>query len=340
MSYEIIEIGLLTAKIESTYGTDPVPTIGANAIPTVDKINFEIVSEAVPRKPMDGAVIMPVVGFNTMKHARMSFGYELRGNRTTGAVPDISSGSISNAIEIDCLLRACNLVAGYTAESAGGARDGSVTYTPKTFTDNTDPSVTLYFYTQGKLHKLIGARGTVKFRFAADKMAYADFVFTGFYTTPTDNTFPTQSNIIFLATKPPLFSNNFATLNAYQGRVQNIELDLGNDVQVRPDVSKVNGINSFLIVDRDTKGKIDPEADSIANWPIFADFESSTVRGLALRVGSLTGNMIELGATIEYKNIPYADRNKIRTHGIDFDVVRSDLSAAVTEASALFLVFK
>jgi hypothetical protein len=339
MSYEIIEIGLLTAKIESTYGTDPVPTIGANAIPTIDALKWDPASDALPRKPFDGAIIAPIPGYNTMKRGKISFTYELRGNRTNGVTADISSGSSANAVEIDALLKACNLTPVYTPESGGG-RNGSVNYYLKTFTDNTDPSVTLYWYTQRKLHKLTGARGTVKFRWSADKMVYADFEFTGFYIRPADNTFPTQSSITFLDTKPPLFSlAQVVSIGSYAtARIQNAEFDIGNEVVLCPDALATNGIGRFLIVDRSSKGKIDPEADEVANWGIFADWEASTPRAVTVGTpqgGSVSGNILQMSATAEFKNVPYADRNKVRTHGLDFDIVRSALSSAETTAFSL-----
>lgn len=188
--------GLLLAKIESAYGTDPVPTGGLNVIAvTREGVNFSGNFEHLTRMILDGT-ISKVSGRNAMPSTKLSFRVELRGNRTTGGTDtDITSGASAQAIEIDCLLRACDLEATYTAETTDGARDGYVTYKPTVPTDE-GASVTFYYFTGSKLHIITGAKGTLKGSMEAGKFAYLDFEFSGVYNDVRDAALPAAGSYL------------------------------------------------------------------------------------------------------------------------------------------------
>lgn len=192
--------GLLLAKIESTYGTDPVPTGAASVIAvTRDGVSFDASFEHLTRMILDGT-ISKVSGTNAMPSAKLSFRVELRGNRTTGATDtDISDGTSTYAIQIDPLLRACDLAATYTAETGSGNRDGYVTYKPTVPTDE-GASVTFYYFSGKKLHIITGAKGTVKGVMEAGKMGYLDFEFSGIYNDCRDAALPAAGNYLATAT--------------------------------------------------------------------------------------------------------------------------------------------
>ena len=321
---ELKVIGLLAAKIESSYGTDPVPTAASNSLPVVgDTLSYSIGSTAVPRVALDGQMGRQA-GFNSLRMITLKFSYELRGNRTDGVTADISAGAIGNKVELDALLRACNMAATYTAETVNGARDGYVTYTPTTPSGVGD-SVAFYFWTKSKLHKVLGAKGTFTVTVEAGKMPIIEFEFKGFYITPTDATFPT--NAAFLDTKPPLVENMGLVFDADSGLVvQKAVFTKGNNVAMRPDANSAKGYAGFIITDFDSKGTIDPEAGTEASHPYFADWESSKIKSLDIGyIGSDSGNKIGISVLAEQKNINYADRNGVRIHNVEFDIVRSGL---------------
>lgn len=197
---ERTNFGLLLAKIESTYGTDPVPTGGLNTIGiTRDGVTFAPNFDHLTRMILDGT-ISKVSGVNTMPSTKLSFRVELRGNRTTGATDtDISDGTSTYKVEIDPLLRACDLAATYTAETSSGARDGYVTYKPTVPTDE-GASVTFYYYSGDKLHIITGAKGTVKGVLEAGKLGSLDFEFSGIYNDCRDAALPAAGNYLATAT--------------------------------------------------------------------------------------------------------------------------------------------
>src|SRR4051812_25137269 len=108
-TFERSVFGLLLAKIETTYGTDPVPVASANLIAvTKAGVKFDAKFDHLTRSILDGT-LGKAAGSNVLPEVSLSFDVEIRGNRTTGAVADISAGASANAIEIDALLQACDL---------------------------------------------------------------------------------------------------------------------------------------------------------------------------------------------------------------------------------------
>ena len=103
---EIKEIGALTVKAEATYGTDPVPTIAANLIPTLrNSFAYKVSSTPVERAILDGSLDR-LAGFNILPNVELSFTYECRGNlRNGGTQLDITNGTSTQALEIalECL---------------------------------------------------------------------------------------------------------------------------------------------------------------------------------------------------------------------------------------------
>jgi hypothetical protein len=188
--------GLLLAKIESTYGTNPAPTGGLNTIAvTRQGVTFAPNFDHLTRMLLDGT-ISKVSGQNAMPSTKLSFRVELRGNYTNGGTDtDISSGASAQAVEIDCLLRACDLTATYTPESTDGARDGYVTYTP-TVPTSEGASVTFYYFTGETLHIITGAKGTMKAVLEAGKYGYLDFEFSGIYNDAMDAALPAAGNYL------------------------------------------------------------------------------------------------------------------------------------------------
>jgi len=86
------KIGLLLAKAESTYNTDPTPTAAANAIAVVrGQVGFEPQSDAVVREILDGG-LSTIPGDNALPRVKLTFTVELVGNRVDGTQADIAVG--------------------------------------------------------------------------------------------------------------------------------------------------------------------------------------------------------------------------------------------------------
>jgi hypothetical protein len=312
---------LLLAKQEVTYGTDPAPVATANTIAiTRQGVNFSPGFDHLTRMILDGT-ISKVSGLNAMPEVSLSFEVELRGNRTDGVAADISKGDSAHAVEVDCLLQACDLSPTYTAETTLGARNGQVVYKPIVPVDE-GKSVTFYFYSGLKRHKILGAKGTVKLSTEAGKFGKLMFEFRGLYVAVTDAGIP--GTITWLDTKPPLSSSG--SVDSFTPVFTKLDVDLGNKLSRRDDANSANGVKGFLITDRDSNLTIDPESVAEATHPIWADLAGGAQRQISGLSGAQTGNIIALTFSCVSKGVSYGDRSGIRTQSIDYSIERSNIS--------------
>lgn len=320
---ERTNFGMLLAKIEGTYGTDPTPTAAANLI-AISRAGFSYAPkfDHLVRQLLDGT-ISKVSGLNAMPEVALNFDLEIRGNRTNGSTADISAGASGQAIEIDPLLQACDLAPTYTAETTGGARDGNVIYKPTVPTDE-GKSVTFYFYSGLKVHKILGAKGTVKGTLQAGQFGKLTFNFMGLYVSVTDASIPGSPS--WLNTKPPIFINSGSTIDSYSPVFQKIDFDLGAKVQRRDDANATSGVRGFMIVDRDSKCSIDPESVAEGTNPVWADLEGGVARTVTGKVGTQTGNKFQATFAAVSAAAAYADRSNIRTQQIDYSIERANIS--------------
>ena len=154
---------VITAKIETTYGTDSAPTAASNAIlastPRITPISSNNVDRDLVRPFLGGSE--QLVGTRSVA---CEFTCELAGAGTAGNAPNYGP-----------LLRACALAQTITA----GTR---VDYTP--ITDGQE-SVTIKWYDDGVLHMVTGARGNVTIALNSGERPELRFSFTGLYSTPT-----------------------------------------------------------------------------------------------------------------------------------------------------------
>lgn len=261
---------LVLVKSESTYGTDPTPTGSSNAILTMDcdiKETFEPVERNVQiasmsRKPSLGA----------MKYAEVTFKTEI-----------VGSGSVGTAPRLGALFKAC-------AFSETVSAGSSVIYTP-----NSSPitSCTVYVYLDGLRHIVNGALGTFKLSAEAGKQAMLEFTFKGLWTTPTDTALATPT---FESTvdAPPIVKSASLTWNSNSNLiVRMLEIEMQNNIAMRPSVNAATALYGFHITDRKPKFSIDPEAESVATVDWRSDVLTNP-RQLSMVIGATAGNICTL----------------------------------------------
>lgn len=178
---------VLVAKVESVYNTDSTPT-GAEAMliskPTLNPLN----ANNVPRD-----VIIGYLGSKEHLVGSMfqecSFDVELVGGGTAGTRPAWGD-----------LMLAC----GWAETATVGTR---VDYT---LVSAAFQSVSLYWYDDGLLHKLLGARGDVSIKMTSGGIPVLSFSFKGLYlaAAATSNVTPTLTGF-----KAPLVVNEQNTMD-------------------------------------------------------------------------------------------------------------------------------
>jgi len=284
----LIKKQLLLAKEEGTYGVDPSPTVGANAILVMEP-QFKENVEEIERDPSakDIGFMASVDGIKT---AELTFKVELRGSAAKGSAPEIGD-----------LLEACGLAETVTAGS-------SVVYSPVSVNHN---SVTIYNYAMDNtgsaiLKKLTGARGTFKITGEAGKLAYVEFTFTGKYNAPSDVAAPGDPT--YLAVTPQKVASQTLSLNAETDLiVQSVAIDMANEVSVGASVSGANGVNDIQIISRKPTIELNPEQVLVTDYDFRID-QLTTPRAFSMDIGSGIGKVTITAPALNIVEITPGDK--------------------------------
>ena len=65
-----------------------------------------------------------------------------------------------------------------------------------------------------------------------------------------------------------------------------------SDIRIRPDVNGSDGYNGTRIVGRSPEGRVDPEADLVANQDFWKELADSERMPFQMRVGQVAGNTV------------------------------------------------
>lgn len=216
---------LMLAKIEASYGVDPVPTSAANAI-EVKNIQFQPMEGTSETRDFETLYLGGQSEIPAGLHAKLTGEVELVGSGTAGTAP--GWGPIMRALGMAEVIVATT----------------SVTYNP---ISSSMESVAIYFTIGATRHVMLGCRGTGSIEINAQKIPVLKFTLTGTFTIPTESA-PTagvysafKAALLATSTNTPVF-----TVDGISMVMVNYSLDLANDVQQR----LLIGSESILIVDR------------------------------------------------------------------------------------------
>jgi hypothetical protein len=265
---------VVLAKIETTYGTDAVPTVAANAILLTDLTITPLQSEYVDRD-----LIRPYLGSSeqlpSAVRSQVSFSVELAGSGAAGTAPKWGP-----------LLRACGF-----AETINAGT--SVQYDP---ISATFPSLTIYAFRDGIRHVLTGARGTVSFSMNNKERPVMQYTFTGLYNAPTDTA---PGSPVYTGFQTPRVFNNqnssgFALQSYSNALLSSISIDVGNDTPYRSFIG--TGGESILLTNRQVTAQITIESTSQAEKDYWTNVRNAVVGNFAIIHGTTAGNIVEITA--------------------------------------------
>jgi len=287
----------ILAKLETTYGTDAVPTGAANAMLirnlTVTPLDASTVS-------LDR--IRPYLGNSptllTETSVKLDFEVELAGSGSAGVAPKWAA-----------LLKACGFSETIVATT-------SVAYTPISVTF---PSLTFYYNVDGVLHVATGARGTVELTIDVKAVPILHFVFTGLYTPPSDTASPT---VDFSGFQLPLIPNTTNTpsfsLQGYAGILQTMNLNMTNDIELRTLI----GAQSVNLVNRKPAGSFLIEAPTIAAKDFFEIARAGTLGDMTITHGIVAGNIVTIDCpSVSLQNPAYSDSQGIQMLTIPYTAI-------------------
>ena len=254
---------------------------------------------------------------NTVERERMRYGFGNFEQINTGPnverqirVPFSGSGTAGEPPAYSPLLRACAL-----SETIDNTVDSeSVTYQP--VSQGMD-SVTIWWYEDGQVQEIRGARGTYEIGADAQSLPYWQFNLTGLYSRP-ENAPTVQGAESTVAGEVPINKQNSTfTLFGYPARLQAFSQNAGNQVEYR----NLVGYEGVHITDRRVTGNITIEAPALADFNAFEKVESHqlvTLGEVTLTHGTAPGNIIKAeGLQAQAANITPSDNQGIMHYGME-----------------------
>lgn len=276
----------LLVKLETTYGTDAAPTGAANAI-LVSNATIEVEANNVDREIVR-STLGRIGSLRTMQRATVRGRVELAGSGTAGTAPKWSP-----------IVCACGMVETVVTGALVQYRPNSNVYS----------SATAYWFADGMLHKIVGARGTCSLQLTPGQIPALDFTLTGLYQAPGDAALPVGTYTGWSTPVPPSYVGTpTCSLHGLALVAAEFSLDLGNEVVHR----NIIGAEDVTIVRRRPRAEIVAEAvlPSVKNWHAIAD--AHTVGPLYIVHGTVAGNIVELFApNAQILGVSYEERDGI-----------------------------
>lgn len=281
----------VAAKIEAVEGT-PETLLAADAFlvfqPTADP-DIQRYKRDPARETLGQMESLP-----GERSGKITLTCELAGSGTAGTAPFWGK-----------LMKAC----GFAETIVGGT---SVAYTPASAGI---PSMSLALYMDGIIKKIWGARGDVFLTLDKGKPGLLKFTFTGADFTLVDGAL--LVGVSYSVIKPPVFLGAQFAYDTYAANISKLEINQGNAVQLRDDVSAASGYKSALITNREPKVSFDPEAVTVATKDFFGKWRGSDGCAMSFQIGATPGNIVAVSAPkAQIEDLKLADRKEIRTFGI------------------------
>lgn len=302
--------GVILAKSEVTYGTDPTPTVAANAI-LIKDMDIKPTGAVIERDFLRSS-LSPFKFVRGLREVDVTFKTEIKGTGTAGSLPATGWEGV--------LFKSCGMRETITTGT-------SVVYTPLS---SSFPSCTLYAYKDGIYHKITGCRGTFKLRFEVGKYVEAEWTMKGLYAAPTDATPAAQT---FSSVVPPVVLAAGLTIigppdtpATYSPVATVLEIDINNSLASRKSINATDGIVEQIITGRTPQGSLDPETVTEATHPFWTAWSAGNDYALNIGpIGSTAGNILSVDApVIQYQDISYADRDGLLTYSVPFRCAGDD----------------
>jgi hypothetical protein len=276
----------LLAVIETVYGTDAVPTGADNAV-LVRNVSLT----PMETQMADRTLVRPYFGSNEQLpgaiSAMLEFEVEMAGSGAAGTAPAYGT-----------ILRGCAM-----SETVNAGV--SVVYAP---VSGGEESLTLYYYLDGVLHKVLGARGSVSMKLAANEIPVYAFKFTGLYVPVADAPLPT---VTLSAWQKPVTVNTTNTtgfaLHGFAGVLQSMDVDVANEVTHR----QLVGSESVIVTNRQPAGSVSIEAPLVGTKDFFAIASAATTGTVTITHGPATNQVKIDAASVQLTSPKYSDQNGI-----------------------------
>lgn len=292
---------LILIKIETTQGTDAVPTAALDAV-LVEDIGWSYAgARMVERNPVKGTLgkFQSIFAGTLME---MTFKAEIKGSGVLGTPPEIGPA-----------LRACGIDETIVAST-------SVSYSP---VSTGQESVTIYYFEDGARYDILGCMGNPNVNLPVGEIGMVEFTFTGHVVGPTDVALPTGT---FDAINPaPVIAGAFSAIG-FSAVINALSMDLGNEISTPADFNAADGYSNVFIADNDPAGSFDPEAPLLlATKDFHAEWRAGTNGSIETgTIGPATERYALTMPTSYYRELGPGDRDGLRAYEIGYAAAGDD----------------
>lgn len=288
----------LLIKQEVTYGTDPTPAAGSDAILAQVSNAQPVQTQFEERNTVQGFLgssgSIQVAAWSTI-----TVQFELAGSSGAGTAPPWGP-----------LLEACGF-----AEVATPATD--VVYTP---VSTGFESVTIYYYLDGLLHKMTGAFGNPTFTVNSRGIPVCSIDFTGLYNATADAAIP--GGVDYSNFQIPQAVNNTNTtaftLHGASPIMDTMSISVNNTVPYQNMV----GEERVSITDRRMSANTSFKMTSVSSKAWHNIVQSGATAALALTHGTTAGSIFDFDAPkVQLKEPSYSEKDGVAMLNLGMDLL-------------------
>lgn len=270
--------------LEANYGIDAI----AAAEPIVDLLgqNFSVTPLAGDDIELnyDDGKLGSRKALLSNTHVQISFAVDLAGAGAAATQPAYS------ALLQGCLRQAQEAAdkVEYPIQSAGTA------------------SLSFYFFYDGTLHALVGARGTFKLVAKAGELPKLEFTFTGLFVPPTAQALPALDFSAWQQPREVGAANSAFVLDGQSRKLISLEYDAANEVIYQQYV----GHEEVLITDFKPTCTLEFEAPPHADFDAVAIALAEGEHSFELSHGNAAGNTVLFGSSkVQFGRPEYGDKD-------------------------------
>ncbi len=293
---------VVLCKVETTYGVDPVPVVGTDAI-LAGAVSVALKGEPVKRNALSASLSPWPAGKPVMGLTEVKLTCELKGSGV---------GAGTTPPEIAPLLRACRM-----GQTIGA---NYVDYDP---ISTGFASVTIYAYLDGMRHIISGCMGEWDANLEAGKNGEIAFTLLGLSQLPTDVAL--ASGAVYDSTLPPLVESLAFSIGGYAPIAKKLQIKYPTGVQPRESIQAAGGlIGGQITAVEEVVGSMDPEAVTRATHEFWLRMQDATPGALTATLGNTAGNRLIITApAVTYDPFAWGDRNGLRTYEVPLRFARS-----------------
>jgi hypothetical protein len=272
----------VAVKIETTSGTDAVPTAAANGIKVVGipVLSYDFLESGERDDVQTGQLGRADRTAPAGRYGMIDLQVEVRGSGVAGTAPEYGP-----------LMR-------MSGHSETVVASTSVTYT--TIDDNMETG-TLYLWGDSQLFKLVGCVATLKVNAEAAKRGFKTFSVKGrMVSDPVQTALPA---ITYSSVLPALFHSVTATIGSWSSAaasdplvLRSVEVDEGIAVAERPSAGATDGLIGYLIPDRAVRQTMVIEVPKLTSFDAHAVAKASgaTAPLTTWGFGTVAGNRMQV----------------------------------------------